>query len=38
MLIEEEPMRLNAEKVATTVMTVAIVGAGPACVGLLLLL
>jgi hypothetical protein len=38
MLVEEEPMRLNAEKAATAVMTVAIVGVGPACVALLLLL
>ena len=38
MLVEEEPMRLNGEKTATAGMTVAIVGVGPACVALLLLL
>jgi hypothetical protein len=31
-------MRLDAEKTATAVMTVAIAAAGPACVALLLLL
>jgi len=31
-------MRLDAEKAATAVMTVAIAGVGPACVALLLLL
>jgi hypothetical protein len=38
MLVEEETMRLNAEKAATAVMTVAIAGVGLACVALLLLL
>jgi hypothetical protein len=33
-----EPMRLDAEKAATAVITVAIAGVGPACVALLLLL
>jgi hypothetical protein len=37
-LVEEEPMRLNAETAATAVMMVAIAGVGPACVALLLLL
>ena len=36
--VKEEPMRLDAEKAATAVMTVAIAGVGPACVALLLLL
>jgi hypothetical protein len=36
--VEEEPVRLDAEKAATAVMTVAIAGVGPACVALLLLL
>jgi hypothetical protein len=36
--VEKEPMRLDAEKAATAVMTVAIAGVGPACVALLLLL
>jgi hypothetical protein len=31
-------MRLDAEKAATAVMTIAIAGLGPACVALLLLL
>jgi hypothetical protein len=31
-------MRVDAEKAATAVMTVAIAGLGPACVALLLLL
>jgi hypothetical protein len=34
----EGTMRLDVEKAATAVMTVAIAGLGPACVALLLLL
>ena len=36
--LDEGAMRLDAEKAETALLTVAIIGVGPACVALLLLL